>query len=55
MQSQIEQEAKWLNLKKDIIRQITQIDRNTPAEPYTPLVEPKWWLEMMEVRKLLLN
>lgn len=42
-------EQQWKALQVHILEQIAEIDRNTPwtAE------EPKWWLEMMQVKELV--
>jgi hypothetical protein len=40
---------KWESLKQSVIQQITEIDKETPWQDY----EPEWWLEMMNIQKLM--
>jgi hypothetical protein len=40
-------DEEWEDLKKEILEKIDKIDKNTPWQDY----EPKWWLEMMDIRK----
>lgn len=44
-------EQQWKDLQVHILEQIAEIDRKTP---YTE-TEPKWWLEMMQVKELVMQ
>lgn len=39
----------WSDLKAQVLTEIQQIDNNTKWSE----VEPEWWLEMMDVQRLL--
>lgn len=41
----------WQLLAKALIERIGRIDDTTPGTP--DMIEPQWWLRMMEVRRLL--
>lgn len=41
----------WDDLKKEILKKIDKIDKNTTWEPY----EPDWWLEMMDVKETVMG
>ncbi len=42
---------RWKKLKEEMLRKINELDDLTPWAP----TEPDWWLEMMDVKKLLLD
>lgn len=52
--TQDECRQKWDALKAQTIAAIAEIDRETPGSP-TSDREPKWWLEMIDIRKALLS
>lgn len=42
--------AEWQKLKAEMLERIDRLDRQTPEGPTT---EPQWWLDMMEIDRLL--
>jgi hypothetical protein len=44
----------WVEGRAAFLRLIGSIDHLTPAEP-GPVIEPKWWLEMMETDRAIRN
>jgi len=44
------QHKRWEELRNHILVKIDEIDNDTPAS-YPDQPEPKWWLEMMEVKR----
>lgn len=43
------QSTEWYELRVKILREIDDLDSRTQYSP----VEPKWWVEMMNVRALI--
>ena len=41
------QEQKFIDMCKEFIKQIDEIDRDTPWSQ----IEPQWWLDMMKIRR----
>jgi hypothetical protein len=46
-----EPEEEWRALRDEFLKRIEEIDKRTPGNG--SMIEPDWWLEMMEARSLV--
>ena len=44
-------EEEWNALREEFLRRVTEIDGRTPGNG--AMIEPGWWLEMMDCRSLV--
>ena len=50
--TQAKARAKYRDVLIKLMEDIDVIDEETPAEPPGSMVEPKWWVQMMILRRM---